>query len=105
MRSAQGGILCQLPCAGWVGTEAGLVLVEDDFLVDGQPVTFPVPSQLPAGAESILSRHRRRRSRSRRTMKSAAREGGGGAAEPRRRQRVERGCGGPAFPTMVHEVT
>ena len=54
LRSAQGGILCPLPCAGWVGAEAGLVLVEDDFLVDGQPVTFPVPSQLPAVAGEDL---------------------------------------------------
>ena len=54
LRSAQGGILCQLPCAGWVGAEAGLALVEDDFLVDGQPVTFPVPSQLPAVAGDDL---------------------------------------------------
>jgi hypothetical protein len=54
LRSAEGGVLCKLPCAGWVGSEAGLVLVEDELLVDGQPVTFPVPSQLPAVAGDEL---------------------------------------------------
>ena len=48
LRDGTGAFVCRLPCAAWVPPNAGLTLALDDKLVDGEPVTFPVPPHLPA---------------------------------------------------------
>lgn len=55
LRDQAGKMICRLPCSAWVSADSKLSVVDDGQFLDGAPVTFEVPEQLPAVAGDELT--------------------------------------------------